>query len=167
MKQMIQVVLPTNIAHIVSRKYTSLRRQMRRKTGRAYPIAQLYDNIRNALSINGCMIELYNIKVPTYNKWKNLGYKVISSNHWYYAIQFKRRGDGSIVACAVDALYEGDYHNDIMQTKPYECKEMFLSHIISESINNLIREVEEADRQRRIQRIVCETIERFISNLVA
>lgn len=42
-----------------------------------------------------------------------------------------------------------------------------ISRIVSESINNLVREIIEEDRQRRIQRIVRETIERYINNLVA
>ena len=42
-----------------------------------------------------------------------------------------------------------------------------INSAVSRAINNLINEIIEEDRQRRIQRIVRETIERFINNLVA
>ena len=60
--------------------------------------------------------------MPIYNKWKEQQYKVISYGHWFYALILVKKASGEIVAKVVDALYEGDYHNDKMQTKPYESK---------------------------------------------
>lgn len=42
-----------------------------------------------------------------------------------------------------------------------------INNAVSRAIDNLINEIIEDDRRRRIQRIVCETIERFINNMVA
>jgi hypothetical protein len=56
--------------------------------------------------------------------------------------------NGETAAVAVDARYEGDYHNDTMQTKPYNesvnqkqkivLKELQLRSMIRESIKKVL-----------------------------
>ena len=135
---MVLVVIPNFIAIKVSRKYTNLRRQMRRRTGRAYPIARLRQNIANALSINGGYVDPHKLKEPRYNAWVTNKYKVLPYNHWFYAVQLMINSKGEFIARVVDALYEGDYHNDTMKTKPYESK-ILINRIISETINNYLK----------------------------
>ena len=134
---MVLVVIPNFIAIKVSRKYTNLRRQMRRSTGRAYPIARLRQNIANALSINGGYVDPHKLKEPLYNAWVTNNYKVLPYNHWFYAVQLMINSQGEVIARVADALYEGDYHNDTMQTKPYESK-VLINRIISETISKYI-----------------------------
>lgn len=134
---MVLVVIPNFIAIKVSRKYTTLRRQMRRSTGRAYPIAKLRQNIANALSINGGYVGPHKLKEPLYKAWVTNIYKVLPYNYWFYAVQLIINPQGEVIARVVDALYEGDYHNDTMQTKPYESK-VLIKRIISETISKYI-----------------------------
>lgn len=110
---------------------------MRRSTGRAYPIAKLRQNIANALSINGGYVDPHKLKEPLYNVWVANKYKVLPYNHWFYAVRLMINSQGEVIARVVDALYEGDYHNDTMQTKPYENK-VLINRIISETISKYI-----------------------------
>ena len=147
MKSMIEIRLTNSTQRKVTQKYTALYRAMRRKLGRTYPRTKLIDNIRNALSIHGELVEPIQLKEPTYIPWKNLKYKVIKHNHWYYAIKVVVDFSGRVIGYGVDGLYEGDYHNDTMNTKPYESKtykksivltESKLRRIISESVRNVL-----------------------------
>lgn len=88
--------------------------------GKAYPRNQLIANIKNALSINGRSVDISQLSVPIYNSWKSNEWKVIKYRHWYYAVRLVQKQDSTVIAYGVDALYEGDYHNDKMQTRPYE-----------------------------------------------
>lgn len=139
MKKMVLVVIPQSIAIKVSRKYTNLRRQMlRSRERRPYPISKLKQNIANALSINGGYIDTHDIKEPLYNDWIVKNYKVLPYSHWYYAIQLMIDNKGETIAKVVDALYEGDYHNDTMETKPYEENKLSINRIIIETINRYL-----------------------------
>ena len=106
---------------------------------RPYPISKLRQNIANALSINGSYIDPHKLKEPLYNAWITNKYKVIFHSHWYYAVQLMIDSKGETIAKVVDALYEGDYHNDTMETKPYESI-LKINRIISEVINQYIRQ---------------------------
>ena len=140
---MIEVILSRNVISIVSQKYTSLRRQLLRSGQRNYSNDKLRNNISTAISINGDYIEPSSIRNPIIQEWKAKGYKVIPFKHWFYAVQLRRMPNGETAAVAVDARYEGDYHNDTMQTKPYNesiirIKESQLRNIIKESIKKVL-----------------------------
>lgn len=117
---MIEVYLSKIARDKVVKKYTSLYQAMKKKMGKAYPRNQLIANIKNALSINGRSVDISQLSVPIYNSWKSNEWKVIKYRHWYYAVRLVQKQDGTVIAYGVDALYEGDYHNDKMQTRPYE-----------------------------------------------
>ena len=137
---MINVIIPQQIALIVSRKYTNLRRRQLRATGKAYPIAKMRQNIANALSINGGYVIPSDLKVPIIEEWKTKLYKVLHYGHWYFAVRLKQNCAGDTIAVVRDAKYEGDYHNDTMQTTPYESLKR--NHIIQNEsqLQTIIRE---------------------------
>lgn len=140
---MIEVIIPEKIANIVKQRYKTLRRQKRQNGEYTYPLQQLYNNISTALSINGDYIDPTIIRNPIIQEWKAKGYRVIPFKHWFYAVQLRRMANGETAAVAVDARYEGDYHNDTMQTKPYNesiirIKESQLKNIIKESIKKVL-----------------------------
>ena len=138
---MVLVVIPSSIATKVSRKYTNLRRKLIRAGGRrTYPIIKLRQNIANALSINGGYIDPHKLKKPIYNDWIKKKYKVFFYGHWYYAVILMVNSTGEPIAKVVDALYEGDYHNDTMQTNPYDENKRCINSIITEVINCYLRE---------------------------
>lgn len=140
---MIEVILSKNVISIVSQKYTSLRRQLLRSGQRNYSNDKLRNNISTAISINGDYIEPTSIRYPITQEWKAKGYRVIPFKHWFYAVQLRRMPNGETAAVAVDARYEGDYHDDTMQTKPYnesiiKIKESQLRRIVRESIKKVL-----------------------------
>lgn len=100
----------------------------------------MHQNIANALSINGGYVNPHDLKEPIIADWKARLYKVFNYSHWYYAVSLRRNSDGDTIAVVCDARYEGDYHNDTMQTTPYES--LFRGHIlIKESqLRTIIRE---------------------------
>ena len=149
---MVLVVIPQSIAIKVSRKYTNLRRQRLRSGSRKpYPISKLRENIANALSINGGYVDPHDLKEPLYSSWITNKYKVLAYNHWFYAVRLMTNANGEVIAKVVDALYEGDYHNDKMRTRPFKMdspddmsnlvdwKEYKAQTIITETINNYLR----------------------------
>ena len=143
---MIEFIITKAVSKIVVDKYTALYHQRRKALGRAYPRTQLIANIRSALSCNGDYIDEINIKEPIVNKWKTAKFKVYHYKHWYYAIKLMLSPNGDTIAVAQDALYDGDYHNDTMETKPYESitkkqviiTESRLRHIITETIRKVL-----------------------------
>lgn len=134
---MIGVLLSKDVRDKVVKKYTSLYRAMKQKLGTAYPKTKLADNIRNALSINGTSVDILHLKEPIYNSWKSNNLKVIKYNHWYYAIRLVKKPNGVLLAYAIDVLYEGDYHNDVMQTQPYVDETILKVLNLIERMNNL------------------------------
>lgn len=98
---------------------------------RAYPISKLNANIRNALSVNGKVFEVHQFKEATITKWA--GRKVLPYSHWFFLVNFQKDLFGNIYAIVEDACYEGDYHNDTMNTQPYGESRLCKKAIISEN----------------------------------
>lgn len=149
MPYMIEVVIPSSVQKIVTNKYVRMYQNLHRSQGRAYPRAQLINNIRIAPSINGDYIEPSIIRNPIIQDWKAKGYRVIPFKHWFYAVQLRRMANGETAAVAVDARYEGDYHNDTMQTKPY-----------NESVNRKLKIIL---KESQLQRIIRESIKKVLN----
>ena len=137
---MIEIRIPNSISQIVVSKYTTLYNQRRKKLGKAYPRTALIDNIRSALSCNGAVVQPIDLKEPRVNKWKGLGYKVYHNNHWYYAVVLRLAANGTVKAIAKDALYDGDYHNDSLETKPYESKQHQTISLTESDISWMVKE---------------------------
>jgi hypothetical protein len=148
---MVLVVIPNSIAIKVSRKYTNLRRQRLRSGSRKpYSIAKLRANIANALSINGDYIDPHDLKEPLYSLWITNKYKVLPYNHWFYAVKLMINANGETIARVVDALYEGDYHNDTMKTRPFRMDN-------PDDKSNLVDW-----KEYKIKSIIRETIEQYL-----
>ena len=117
----INVVIPrrSNIRQKVRDRYTELWEDWKDENpnSRAYPVSKLNQNIRRALSVNGRVLNEHYFENSRYNGWS--GRKVLPWCHWYYLVRFQQDLFGNITAIIEDALYEGDYHNDTMNTKPY------------------------------------------------
>ena len=85
-----------------------------------YPRKKLNQNISNVVSVGRISIELAELKQPVFLLWKENNWSVIYWSHWYFAVVLKKTKNGTIIAEIQDCLYEGDYHNDTMRTKPYD-----------------------------------------------
>ena len=107
-----------------------------------YTRARMLDNIRAAIGVNGTFIESTDIRNPVLLEWQRNGFKVWPHNHWYYAVRLMQDNNGDPIAVIIDAEYEGDYHNNTMQTKPYsESKIRYGGFGITESqLRQIIRE---------------------------
>ena len=143
----ITIVLPRNVRKIVRDKYTELWQEWKNENpnSRAYPISKLNQNIRRALSVNGRVLNEDYFENSRYNGWS--GRKVLPWCHWYYLVRFQQDQFGKITAIIENALYEGDYHNDTMNTKPYgeglirkSLIENRLKRIIYESLIKVLNE---------------------------
>lgn len=99
--------------------YTDLRTQWRRANpfSTSYSTSKLRQNIRNALSIHRRVFKEEQFSRSSYTKWGN-GI-IIYYSHFYWLVNFRQDRKGNIIADVIDACYEGDYHNDIMNTTPY------------------------------------------------
>lgn len=135
----IRVIIPPHsaIRRIIRDKYTDLYRQFHRKypTSTAYARIHLLQNIRNAISVGRTTVTEYQLTIPIRNDWRANGWYVIPCHeHWYFAVILTRTKKGIVRAEIQDCCYEGDYHNDVLTSKPYES-------IIKNWINSLIIEV--------------------------
>lgn len=107
-----------------------------------YTRAKMLGNIRSAIGVNGTFVEPTDIRNPILSGWQKNGYKVWPHDHWYYAVRLMQNSNGDPIAVIFDAEYEGDYHNNTMQTKPYsESKIRNVNFVITESqLRQIIRE---------------------------
>ena len=144
----IRVIIPPNslLKEKIKDKYTYLYNEYLRTnpTSKSYTRGQLNTNIRNAASVGKIYVDDVQITQPRFDRWAKNGWFVIPCyNHWYFAVILTKTKKGIIRAEIQDACYEGDYHNDIMQTQPYNesiirIKESQLKNIIKESIRKVL-----------------------------
>ena len=121
MNQHIIVRIPPN--SLVRRKIQStyrdlyLRWRTKYPTSTAYSMAMAMANYRNVVSIHGKVFPETAFHLAD-RYWHN-GI-VIGYSHWFFLVEFQTNKRGQIIASIKDACYEGDYHNDTMNTTPYD-----------------------------------------------
>ena len=106
----------------MTNKYKWLYNECLKKNPNAtYTRKELKENIKNALSVGRCSVNLYEIKTPQITKWiDNNWYVLPCFHHWYYAVIIAKDNKGRLIAEIQDCLYEGDYHDDILTSQPYD-----------------------------------------------
>lgn len=135
----IRIPKGSNIRQKIRDIYTELRIQWKQsnKNSTSYPVAKLRKNIINALSIQGKVFKEEQFLRSNYLKWGN-GI-VIRYSHFYWLVNFRQNKRGNIIADVIDVCYEGDYHNDTMNTTPYgECI-LKNNNLITEKSKQIIR----------------------------
>lgn len=131
----------------------------------SYTVSRLRQNIRNALSIHGRVFKEEQFSRSRYIKWGNS--IVIFYSHFYWLVCFRKDRNGNIVADVIDACYEGDYHNDIMSTKPYGesvLRRLFMN-IIKENKDNTMKTNKKVVRltESDLYQIISESIKRVLT----
>lgn len=118
---LIKVVInnKSNVRSLVRERYRELFQGWRREnpSSRAYTLTRMNSNIRNVLSVDGKEFEEHQFKRANITRWS--GRNVLPFAHWYFLVRFQEDLYGNKYAIIEDACYEGDYHNDSMNTKPY------------------------------------------------
>ena len=120
---LLQVKVPKDLClrqRIVD-KYTILYREYRRyyPERKDYTYKQLRQNIAMVASIANATIDSHDVHSSTYIPWLDNDWKQIYYHHWYFALQITKLNDVP-VAIVQDAHYEGDHHNDLLLSKPYD-----------------------------------------------
>ena len=102
-------------------KYTSLYREYRRyyPQRKDYTYHQLRQNIKEVASIVHATIDSHEIHNATFIPWLDNDWKQFYFKHWYFALEIVVIDDVP-TAIVCDAHYEGDHHNDILLSKPYD-----------------------------------------------
>lgn len=156
MNRNITISLPRNsqVRRYIQNKYTDLFFAWKRAnpTSTLYTQRKLRQNIRQALSIHGQTFKEEAFNQTEYAPWgKGLDIKY---GHWFYLVNISIDKKGRLIALVIDACYEGDYHNDTMNTTPYgETRKYSNRNIISESkgIKNTIRLTESQFKQMLVE----------------
>ena len=147
----IRILIPRGapIHRIIHDKYVHLHSEwVRTHPGsNAYTLRKMRTNVANAYAISRMTFPETAFKLSQYAPWVANGWYEVYYSHWYFAVTFAVGRGGIVRAVVQDAIYEGDHHNDIMTTKPYESKtykksivitESKLRHIITESVRNVL-----------------------------
>ena len=110
----------TSLKNKIKNKYIYLFNEFHRTNPAGkYPRKKLNQNISNVISVGKISIELTELKQSVILQWKENNWFVLYWNHWYFAVMLKKTKNGTLIAEIQDCLYEGDYHNDTMETEPY------------------------------------------------
>lgn len=106
-------------------KYTFLYREYRRfyPERKDYTYKQLRKNISEVAAIVNSNIDSSAIHTSTYIPWLDNDWKQFYYKHWYFALTIENVS-GVLTAIVRDAHYEGDHHNDILLSKPYEIEDI-------------------------------------------
>lgn len=143
----ITIQFSQGITTIISNKYAYfLKNGLRRISSphaRALYRMQMATNARNVASFHGKTISYENnFKGSTYAPWNIHRWVVTYYDHWYFGGIVKKTKTGTLVFVVKDAVYEGDYHNDTLTSKPYdESKVMVGGTLIKESVlRNMVQE---------------------------
>ena len=120
---LIQIKVPKSVglkSKIVD-KYTFLYKEYRRfyPDRRDYTYRQLRHNILEVAAIVNSFVDDSDIHNTTFNPWQYNKWKQLYYKHWYFAVTVIDI-DGVPTAIIHDAHYEGDHHNDMLLSMPYE-----------------------------------------------
>ena len=109
----------SNVRRTIKERYQELYQEWKIENpgSKNYTRIQLNTNIKNALSVNGKSFDEHQFRQAAIDKWR--GEKVLPYAHWYFLVRFQNDKSGNIYGIIEDACYEGDYHNDNMNTRPY------------------------------------------------
>lgn len=106
-------------------KYTYLYNEFRRfyPERKGYTYQQLRRNISQVAAIVNTEISSSDIHTSTYIPWLDNDWKQYYYKHWYFAITVEEIS-GVMTAIVRDAHYEGDHHNDVLLSKPYDVEDL-------------------------------------------
>lgn len=122
-------------------------------TKRKYSYEQARKNIIDTLHFFSMTFDDLEVKKTRFLKWINRGWYEIKYKNWHFAVIVQLDMFGNNIAIVQDCIHDNDYHNDTMETKPFEkdndddvshlvdWKENYLNKLISEAIRNSIRKL--------------------------
>ena len=125
MKLQVRVPKSLGLRQTIVDKYTNLYREYRRyyPDRKDYTYKQLRQNIAEVASIVRAEVEIEEIRRSTFIPLLDKDWKQLYFKHWYFALSIEKVDD-NYVAIVRDAHYEGDHHNDILLTKPYDIDDL-------------------------------------------
>ena len=115
--------------------------------------SQVANNIKKSLSFIGKQFDDSVLKRTNLSKWEKYRLYEIKYGKWHLGVIVQLDMFGNNIAFVQDCVHDKDYHNDTMQTSPFEMdspndkshlvdwKEYRLDRLISESIKNSINKI--------------------------
>ena len=124
MQLIVKVPRTLCLKNLISNKYSQLYREYRRyyPNKKDYTYRRLRRNIAEVATIVSATIDSDSIHTSSFTPWLDNGWKQFYFKHWYFALTIETMNDTSI-ALIHDAHYEGDHHNDILLSKPYDIED--------------------------------------------
>lgn len=123
----VQIRVPKDLGlrHKIVDKYTFLYREYRRfyPERKDYTYQQLRKNIADVASIVHKSVDTQDIRTATFIPWLDNDWKQYYFKHWYFALSVEML-NGVPTAIVKDAHYEGDHHNDLLLSKPYDIDDL-------------------------------------------
>lgn len=122
-------------------------------TKRKYSYTEAWKNIHSILSFFGESFNDNQLKKTIIKSWQNKGWYEIRYKNWHFAVTIQLGLFGNNIAIVQDCIHDKDYHNDTMQTSPFEMdspddkshlvdwREYKFDRLISESIKNSINKI--------------------------
>lgn len=164
----IRIPKDSSIRQKIRTVYTDLHKLWRQENpySALYTVAKLRQNIRNALSIHGRVFKEERFSHSRYNKWGN-GI-VIFYSHFYWLVNFRQDRKGNIIADVEDACYEGNYHNDTMNTKPYGesiSREPSMNTITEHKDNTIANKEVIRLTEQQLYRLISECVKKIIKEI--
>lgn len=123
----------------IKNTYIDLYRKYKRQNpaDKTYTRTKLKQNISSALSTGRICVDESLLRQTKYNPWKQHGWMEIPPHsHWYFAVKKVIDKRGMVLLEIQDCVYEGYYHNDTMNTQPYDESR----HISKSQLRKIIRE---------------------------
>ena len=111
------------------------------------------NNIHSVLSFFNESFDNKQLKKATIKSWRDKGLYEIRYKKWHFAVSIQLDIFENYIAIIQDCVHDKDYHNDTIQTSPFEMdspddkshlvdwKEYKLDRLISESIKNSIDKI--------------------------
>lgn len=118
-----------------------------------YSYAKAWNNIHSVLSFFNESFDNKQLKKATIKSWRDKGLYEIRYKKWHFAVSIQLDIFENYIAIIQDCVHDKDYHNDTIQTSPFEMdspddkshlvdwKEYKLDRLISESIKNSIDKI--------------------------
>lgn len=114
-------------------------------TLKKYSVGEAWKNIHNALTFFNKSFDDTQLRNTIIARWKTNGWYEIQYSNWHFAVIVQLDLFGNNIAIVQDCINDKDYHNNIMQTQPFQQdntddKSHLVDWIVPLNIDSIIKE---------------------------
>lgn len=149
----VQVPITSKVIEKIKDFYITIYKQRLYSNARKqYPRSKAEKNIKDTLAFIGMQFDDTALKKTTIPRWKTIGLHEIRYKKWHLGVTVQLDMFGNNIALVHDCIHDKDYHNDIMQTRPFvmdnpddmshlvDWKEYRMKNIIRETIIQYLKQ---------------------------